>query len=217
MSRALTALLCAGVVAAQGFVAGRWTGRWGASERVREAAGRLAGLPSRCGEWEGRDLEVNPRHQAMAEVDGCLLRSYSNVSGGVTLSLLVVCGRPGPIGSHTPDVCYRGAGYDLLTPQHEVSVDSGGGMARFWHADFRQRNTPIPRHLRIFWAWSDGRAWEAAEHPRLKFGTSPVLYKLYVVRELAVEGEPVESDPALAFLRRLLPVLEPAVSGQPKQ
>ena len=46
-----------------------------------------------------------------------------------------------------------------------------------------------------------------ADHPRFAFVRSPVLYKLYVVRELANPNEPLEGDPAGELMRALNPSL----------
>jgi hypothetical protein len=46
----------------------------------------------------------------------------------------------------------------------------------------------------VFYGWSANGAWEASDHPRLAFASNPVLFKLYVIRELAVPYEPLEGD-----------------------
>src|SRR2546429_261782 len=62
---------------------------------------------------------------------------------------------------------------------------------------------PPPRG--VVGGWSAGRGWLARKMPRWTFRREPVLYKLYVAREMSRPDEPVESDPCFAFLRAWLP------------
>ena len=61
--------------------------------------------------------------------------------------------------------------------------------------------------LRIFWTWFGDGTWQAPDSPRLTFAHLPVLYKLYVVRELPPRPERLEQDPSLDLLQQLLPAL----------
>jgi exosortase/archaeosortase family protein len=202
---------CLALVVAPAVVHGVWSERWGQSEAMRQAVARLERVPMDAGDWKGEPMPLSPRHRAIAEIRGYLLRRYRRSPREQGLSVLLLCGRPGPVSVHTPDVCYRGAGYQMVGEPEAVWVDLGAdGEAWFWVADFRQRNVPAPRTLRIFWSWHD-REWEAAEQPRLAHAGLPVLWKLYVIRELTRPGEPVQSDPALAFLRQWLSVLDRAL------
>jgi hypothetical protein len=108
---------------------------------------------------------------------------------------------------HTPDVCYGGAGYEMLgaPARCEVAPAGGGPPAEFWVARFRKEGLGERHQLRIFWAWRPwGGAWQAADNPRLAFGRVPALCKLYVVREMTSPDEPLEDDPALGLIRLLL-------------
>ena len=49
----------------------------------------------------------------MAGAEAWLIRNYSNPSRGVSVSVMLLGGLPGKISTHTPDVCYTGAGYTL--------------------------------------------------------------------------------------------------------
>ncbi len=109
---------------------------------------------------------------------------------------------------HTPDVCYRGAGFELAGEQAEQTVELGGGAgkAQLWSACFRQNGKAAGTELRIWWAWNAGDGWQAPATPRLAFGGAPYLYKLYVVRETTGEAGRDEVTPAL--VRALLPALQ---------
>ena len=209
--------LALAVVILHGVAHGLWTHRWLASDEPAASAARLAKVPLRVGDWDGEDLEMDPRHFVIAEIDGYLLRRYVHRRSRVVVSLLVVCGRPGPVSVHTPDVCYRGAGFDPGPAERRlVEAGPGAAPAEFWVAAFRQRDAAAPARLRIFWAWNDKSGWRAVDHPRLVFGRAPALYKLYVVRDVTAADDPPEADVGAEFLRRLLPALDAALFAAPE-
>jgi hypothetical protein len=205
----LRIVIALAVVIPCGVVYGLWTDRWVVSDEPGASAAKLAGLPLTVGEWEGEAMAVDTRGRAMAGVAGHLARRYRNRLNGGAVSVLLVCGRPGPVAVHTPDVCYDGAGYDLAAPPARFAVSSDPALppAEFWVADFLRVESAVPTRLRIFWAWSADGAWNAPDNPRLAFARFPALYKLYVLREAAVAGERPEDEPCTEFLRRLLPEL----------
>ena len=64
-------------------------------------------------------------------------------------SVLLVCGRPGPVSVHTPDVCYAGVGYAMENPPVLYQPPSATPSGEFWMADFVQQKSTIPTHLRM--------------------------------------------------------------------
>jgi hypothetical protein len=176
---------------------------------LADTASRLALLPLVVGEWEGRDLEINPREQRLAEAVGCLQRRYVHRHTGATVTLLALCGRPGPISVHTPDVCYPGAGYEELgtVTRREITGLDGD---RFWYRRF-QKAGPTPTTLGITYAWTAAGPWEAPDNPRLSLARHPVLLKVYVIRPIPDSKEPADADPTFDFLRALTPPLRAAL------
>jgi hypothetical protein len=122
-----------------------------------------------------------------------------------------MCGRAGRMAVHTPEVCYRGAGFDLFeSPVTKVIRDASGGEAGvFLSARFSKQSTGL-HELRLYWAWGDGTDWQAPSNPRWAFRGRPYLYKLYVSHEL--EGPP-SADVTAGFLRELLPALKETLSA----
>jgi hypothetical protein len=205
MLRVLPLLTAVPLVLAYGIGAGLWTDRWGRSEAPAQAAARLRDVPLSVGPWQGRPRELDARQAERAEVSGSLLCDYVHAETGATLTVLLVCGRPGPIALHPPDVCCRGAGYipagaiaHLDVPAEAVSSASFS-VARF------KKSGPIPEPLRVFWSWSADGNWLVPANPRFQFGRAAALYKLYVIRSLPSLEEPLEKDPSQEFLRLFLP------------
>ena len=57
------------------------------------------------------------------------------------------------------------------------------------------------------------KSWigQVADNPRWAFAGEKVLYKLYLIRELAEPNEPLETDACVEFMCELLPALKNAV------
>ncbi len=211
MTRLLPALAAIPLVLAYGAAEGVWTHRWLPDRAADEAAARLARVPLAVGDWQAEEQRLDERQVQKAEVTGHLLRHYTHKGTGAALSVLMVCGRPGPVSVHTPDVCYGGAGYALTAPATRHTVRASPPAA-FWVGNFRKVGAPFPEHLRIFWAWSAGGDWTAPDNPRIAFGRAAALYKLYVVRPITDVNEAPEKDVGADFLRQFLPAADAALS-----
>src|SRR5262249_2368407 len=154
-------------------------------------------------------------------------RVYKHGRTGESVTVLLLCGRPGRISVHRPEHCYRSAGYEMLTapapyqpraaaplPPSPPSEGGGGGREEpraFWTAPFRKQEADGLTQVRIVWSWFAGDGWSAPEEPRLAFARYPALYKLYVIRPVPETGEGTGDDPTLDLLRRLLPELTRAL------
>jgi hypothetical protein len=205
------------VVVGFGVVEGLGTNRLVPAGTLSAAADRLAGVPLTVGDWEGHAEELDARQAAKAEISGSLMRRYVHRPTGAALSVLVVCGRTGPVAVHPPDVCYAGAGFHTVTPpaRHPVALAPPAPAAEFWVGKFQKSDAATPERLRIYWAWSAAGDWSAPDNPRLAFAGAPVLYKLYVVRPVANLDEPLGTDPAADFLRAFVPELRKAIAPPP--
>ena len=93
---------------ASGVVQGRLGGRWAASPDLNEAVARLRLLPREIGTWVGEDADLDLKTLQRIGIGGGILRRYRDTRTGASAMILLVCGRPGPVSVHTPDVCYGG-------------------------------------------------------------------------------------------------------------
>src|SRR4051794_8835704 len=176
------------LVIGSGVAHGLRTDRWSLSHDLQGAVDRLARIPLDFGTWKGEPRELDRRQQEAAGIAGYISRRYEDRRDGSTVSILLACGRPGPISNHRPEACYAGIGYEPLTARAAVSVPLGPGQpaADFAVVEFQKRNTAVPSYLRIFYSWDARGPWTAPQgEPRLTFASAPALYKLYVVREMA--------------------------------
>lgn len=212
MLRWILASLAAVAVVATGWVHGNWTDRWATDEKVIEASKLLTQIPMQIGDWEGSEIDVKPG-QAGPGVTGCIQRTYLNRRTGVSVVIALVNGRPGPVATHTPEVCYGASGY-LVGQKQEAKLGEGENVPTFWTSDAIKSKVTEETRLRLFWAWNGGDTWVASPDARQQFsrGQYPVLHKLYVLRELGgpevMEPRAVGKDePCKAFLDVLIPTL----------
>jgi len=206
MRRTLPLILGLLLIVAAGYVHGRLTDRWADSRSSAEAVAKIARLPMELGSWRGQDQPLDPEVIKQAGIAGYASRRFVDSRTGAAVTVLLVCGRPGPIAAHTPEVCYPGAGYEPVgeAKLRTIPVAEGGPPAEFLARDFARPSVPEARPTRILWAWSGGTVWETSENPRLSFARHANLYKLYVVSEQP--AQPVD-EPTNEFLKLLLSAL----------
>jgi hypothetical protein len=197
MLKLLATLAAGAAIVGSGFVHGLWTERWGRGEAPLRAAERMARIPMDFGDWEGTDL---PQKASVLdrELAGSIQRRYRNTVTNQAVTVAILCGRPGPICIHTPDVCYDASGFEVGT-RNQFKLP--GSDDEFWQADATRTRPTETTRLRIFWAWNYGDGWQAAQDPRADFARQPALLKMYVIRDLTQAGEKVETDPCVQFLR----------------
>jgi hypothetical protein len=206
MYRLLPILAAVPLLLTFGVAEGTWTERWHQSHAAEDAAALLAGVPATVGEWHSQDEELDPRQAVKAELSGSLLRQYTNRSNGAAIMVMLVCGRPGPVALHTPDICFVGSGQEMIETQKAQTIPDDR-PAQFFVAKFRRGDETVAEYFRVAWGWSANGDWSAPASPRLAFARVPALYKLYVVRPMVRADEPLADDPTSKFLRLFLPQL----------
>lgn len=206
MLRMFPSLTAMAAIVVGGTVHGLWTDRWHLDDEPAASAARLGQTVLQLADWDGK--AVHPEGRQFKSAAGHLYYQFIHRTSGQKVTLFLVCDRPGPVSIHTPDVCYGAVGYEVMTPT-KVSprLENGESASSFWTARFRKRTAADSSDLRIFWGWSADGSWEAADDPRLKFAHHPVLYKLYLIREVTSTEEALERDPCVQLMQQLLPEL----------
>ncbi|MGE3822456.1 MAG: exosortase-associated EpsI family protein, partial [Isosphaeraceae bacterium] len=168
VGRHVSLLASVAMAVAAGWVHGRWTGRWDAPVELAEAATRLEQVPREFRGWVGVDAPLDPRQVEAGHVAGLLSRTYRSPKDGVGVTALLVCGRPGPISLHTPDVCYTASGFESRGDPERVTLsDADGSPAHFWKGRFGKRHVLSTESRLILWSWTTDGRWNAPDHPRL--------------------------------------------------
>jgi len=192
-----------------GVVHGIYTDRWGPSGQLTRALENLPHVPNKCGDWIGEEAPFDEESLSHAGIRGGVFRRYTNSKTGESISMMIVCGRGGPITVHTPDICYASAGFRQLAPEQRKEVNTGASQSdSFYVARFGNPSAVAPTQMEIYWTWSrDGRSWRAPDNPRFSFARVPALYKMYVVREFAPKSRAEALESCEEFIRHALPVI----------
>lgn len=199
---AVVVALLAGMGVAHGLLTDRWA--------APEAHLPLDRLPFTVGDWNGTPID-SAEALPTAEPGAVLLRRYVNGVNGAAVTLFLTAGATGPIAaSHSPDSCYPGAGFACPDPIVNLPVAGADGskVGDFRVANYSKTERASPVYLRVFWGWTDKGVWQAPVDPRMAFVGTRRLYKMYVIRDLLREGEPLEEDPAVSFIQALAPELK---------
>jgi hypothetical protein len=212
MRRTLAYLMALGLILAGGYAHGLWTGRWSNSHDVADDAVRLSHVPETVGTWRGEPLKLEDEAEVMkaAQIDSYVYRKYVDTVNGSVVTMLLVCGRPGPIAVHTPDICFTGSGFTLKADPVKISerVEAIASPVEFWMGDFQKATASDVQALRVYWSWSTGEGWRAPDNPRWHFAGKPILYKMYVTCSPRNTPSTEEKNPPVEFLRVMLPALQ---------
>jgi exosortase len=206
-SRVIPVVVAISVIVATGLVHGFRENRWGLARKLELARTRLDRVPMTIGNWKGRPATVDRRAMLAAGLDGFFLRSYEKETTGNGLTLLLVCGRPGPVSVHTPEICYPGAGYEMVQARPagiRIGNELGGD---FVMADFERRETIPADRLKIYWAWNASGTWTVPDSPRIALAPYPVVYKMYLISAVNKERKMGTDHEMTDFLGQLLPEL----------
>jgi hypothetical protein len=204
MTRIFPLTVTVTVLLAAGVVHGLWTDRWEAKPDPAAAAQRFNDLPLTIGEWDGEALDVSARE--LQGLTGYLARRYVNRDTGDVVTLALMCGRPRVVSIHSPDVCYAASGYEVTAPTRYSPSDLAE-RADFWMTEMVRTRVAEQTRLRVFFAWSAHGPWQAPDNPRVVYAGVPVLYKLYLLRDLPAGNPPLTDDSCVDFFKRLQPEL----------
>src|SRR2546422_188923 len=156
MRRHLPFLTAFALVITSGVVHGLWTDRWRPSTALEDALARVDQVPLKLGGWHGQAQETDAQAFERAGAQRYWSRQYTWSDKKV--SVILMCGRAGRMAVHTPEVCYRGAGYEVLAAPLHYPVTFGTNQAQFWTARFGKG---LATDLQLYWAWNDGHGWAA--------------------------------------------------------
>ena len=206
--RPLPLIVAFAVLLFAGLAHGLFTLRWQSSEALEAAVQRVHAVPLTAGGWHATPVEVDAEAFQQARARGYWMRRYTKEDAPGPITVILMCGRPGHMSVHTPDICYRGAGYEMVgePTQENIAFGNEGSSATFWAARFRQPTRAAGAELRIYWTWSCDGSWQAPASPRFAFRGASYLYKLYIVHETPAGAGRDGSTPG--FLRQLLPTLD---------
>lgn len=206
----LLSIAAVAIIVSSGYVHGLWSFRWSAEAELEAAAEKLSRVPMSFGDWTGVENPIEERQLQVGRIAASVARIYTNTKTGQKISFLIVCGRPGPISIHTPDVCYGNSGYVAEGGRSRLSIDSGGPRPAEFVAIRMKKPDPIkPSTLAIDFGWFAGGGWTAPlTDARFRYAGYPVIFKMYVIREQTRPDDRNDFDPNGEFLKAILPELQ---------
>ena len=163
MLRILPIFCAAALLVASGVVHRYWTGAWTRSE-IEPAvfAVRWRMFSMNVGEWQGVDGEIDEGQLTTAEAVGHVLRKYVRRDSGAEVSILILCGRPGPMCVHQPTICYGGLGFEKeKETASKFQAEGEGPEADFNRLDLIKHERVGAARLRIYYGWNSGGTWRA--------------------------------------------------------
>jgi len=205
------AFVIAGV---SGWAHGLFIDRWGIPADVRAVTDQVENLSLEIDGWTaGSPRQLDDRTRKAAGAEGYFSRGYTHDATGATVHVTILCGRPGPISNHNPEVCFVNSGMRQLDDTAPATIVSSGsdssetgGSADFIVADYRPPPSEGGPEIKTFWAWSpDGRSWSAPEEPRITFAYQPYLYRLYFTAPKSLFDTAAENGDAVSPVQQFMP------------
>jgi len=224
MPRKLLLILAAVVIAGSTYAHGKWTLRWTGTGELEAAASSVNRIPKEFGDWTSEDLRASQRTMEQAGAIGYISRRYDNRTGGPSVTVMLLCGRTGPLAAHLPTICLPASGMQLATTQklYTLPRDESRNWGQIAWGDFRGTVGGEPLRTRLFWAWSaDGVKWESPTYPRMALAGYPHLYKVFVQREMepseskdTMKRGSLDEEPCVLFLREFLAEVKKAARDE---
>lgn len=194
-----------GIVLVSGALYGRYSQRWGPPAKLAEAGSHVESLPDMLGNWRlVEDRAMQESALAMLECAGYVNRQYVHQKSGQTISVAVIVGPAGPTAVHTPEICFSSRAYEIQDDRVPIVIEAASGSQHsFWRVDFKTRNE-LADGLRVYYAWSLGKRWQASDSPRFEFAAAPMLYKVQVAAHIEPDLDSSKHEPCRQFLEDLV-------------
>ena len=181
--------------------------------QVQAAPFRLKELPQVLGDWrmvEGGEKNLDPEVARVAGCSDSLVRSYKEMTTGLGLTVLILFGPAQMVASHTPDVCYPSAGYQMVDQPSLREVPYGAGSPAQFRSEIfvRQRDQRRWRE-EVYYSFRFGDRWlPDAKQFWKEFRHHPSMFKVQIQRPVLESESSGRSEPTEEFLALLLPEIE---------
>ena len=218
MTRWIPLLIGIPLIGLSTYLQGSWTDRWSnvSDQGMRQTASRYAAIPLKIGtDWIGEETPYSKKELEAAGAHAHLSRVYRNRKTGERISVFMICGFARDVAVHTPDFCYRGAGFEVESRPATFEIESSGTMEQpltFWTSTFLKERPASTIHQRILWSWTSGEPWNAPNYPRWKYPGNSPLNKVYLIHDIppGIERQPdtlSQGHPLAVFGKEFLPIV----------
>lgn len=198
-------IIVALITLVSGAIQGKVSNRWGPPTAMSDAAEKLEKLPKQFGDWESCDeRRLDKETEQMLECTGHVSRRYVNQKTGEQVSIIVLVGPAGPISVHTPEICFSSREYKAYKTREVIPVDDENQL---WGLNFRSIKLEAEQ-LVVYYGWSTGQKWVAADDARYDFAGAPYLYKIQLAGNVPLGSTGKSTDVCHTFLHDFLPELQ---------
>ena len=217
MSRIQLVILgvAAAIIIGSAGVHGVMTDRWVAqhSEKLTGYSARIADVPTEFGDWTSQAEEIPPDEFKASGCDAYFSRGFVNSVTGDVISVFLVSGRGYHVTIHTPQFCYKAAGFNQAKDQVAYEFEAPGMPEKHEvvHALFKKDTPQETQHLRILWTYTVDGTWRSPKLAKYTYGREPAMYKMYLVRSVLKGVPEIGDDPAVDFAKEFLPLLNQAL------
>lgn len=193
-------LLLTGVCVAHGL----WNDRWSTAVDLDPIYGpKVAAISPKIGDWQGVPRPEDAAGAGPNETNS--VWRYTQAGTGRSVLVSLTYGKPKEVAIHTPDMCYPASGYEMIGGISEREVKNGAESAAFYSADFRNKpGQDGAGAFRVQWSWSADGKWAVSREPRLWYGRSPYLFKLYLIHPITSASGGPDAEAYQAFNESLL-------------
>lgn len=207
----LVAALVATVIEAQ--ISDRFTA---SSVSAADFVDRFEQVPHTVGNWQGIDNPVDEQVKQTAGAVGHVSRTYRHQQTGEQVDLWLIVGHARDTLRHTPNICYRSAGFRQVGTINKHLIQAPGeDPATFFTAQFLKEDNHARAQMRVFWAWSanlpDQQQWEAPDNRRIYYGNNRALYKIYFTAPVSSDEQYAGDSVAVDFAEEMLPLINDAL------
>ena len=201
------------VVLAAGTVAhGLMTDRFGMvrTQELEAFTARLDHVPSTIGMWEGTEAAIDPEQIRRANVTGHVSLTFKHRETAETVNMFLVCGTSRHITLHTPDLCYRAAGFDSEGEPTSASIDAGLPQpAEFVTGRFYKEEGGALQRLEVMWSFSSDGQWHGPRWARSSLAGRNAIYKVYLIGPMpSPQQSQKEDSPTITFAREAMPTIQ---------
>lgn len=191
----------------QGVYTDRFTWIEQDTEQLDNFTKRLEHVPLEFGDWVGEIKAYNEDQFIRSKCNGCFSSMYENKRTGDAVTVYLVSGTARNTTIHTPDWCYRGAGYEMQAKPNSYKIASEDMSSEFVTTTFNRETAFEQQHLRIFWTFTENGTWEGPVRAKIHFAGKSALFKMYLISPILKRDDSVESSPAKKFAEDFMPIL----------
>lgn len=203
------------VITGSTYIHGKRTDRWEKyqPELLNEYTARLQNVPTAFGAWTSTQTDVDEEQFDASNCDGQFSRLFVNSETGEQISVYLVSGRGYHVTIHTPNFCYKAAGFeqDREAAPFEFECPGMDDKSEVVHARFEKETPTETSHLRILWTYNEKGSWRSPKLAKRTFGRADAMYKMYIIRSTKRGVPSIEDDPSVQFAQEFIPLATQAL------